>query len=139
MQMDTARSLLCAILHCGYLDLDLLDDVEYDWDDVLERIEWEDYTFNDVMRAVFDLGIIDIRKAVENRIDELDGYDNRDETEQCEFEALKELDPDNDFSSWHNCLDTSIWCQAHGEFYQKYLHKELDHFEEMTGFAIEIM
>ena len=139
MQMDTARSLLCAILHCGYLDLDLLDNVEYAWEDVLDCIEWENYSFNDVMRAVFDLGIIDIRDAVEGRIDTLSEYDDLDDDEKEELKLLQELDPDNDIESWHNCLDTSVWCQEHGDTYKRYLSDELEKFERMTGFAIEIM
>ena len=138
MNIQTAQSFLCAALRCGTLDLNLLDDIEYDWEDVLERIDWDNYGFNDVIRAVFDLGIIDIRDDVENRLFELNNFDHRTEEEEEELEALLKLDPDNDFLSYHNYLDTSIWCEQHGDIYHKYMQEALDTFEMRTGFQIEV-
>ena len=138
MNIQTAQAFMCAALRCGTLDLHLLDYIGYDWEDVLDRIDWFDYGFNDVMRAVFDLGIIDIREEVENRIFELKSFDDRTEEEEEEFAALLKLDPDNDFHSYHNYMDTSIWCEHHGDIYDKYMQEALDTFEMRTGFHIDI-
>ena len=138
MNIQTAQAFMCAALRCGTLDLNLLDDIEYDWEDILDRIDWFDYGFNDVMRAVFDLGIIDIREEVENRIFELKSFDDRSPEEDEELEALSKLDPDNDFGSYHNYLDTNIWCEKHADIYHKYMWEALGTFEMRTGFQIEV-
>lgn len=138
MNIQTAQAFMCTALRCGTLDLNLLDNIEYDWEDVLDRIDWFDYGFNDVMRAVFDLGIIDIREEVDNRIFELKSFDDRSSEEDEELEALSKLDPDNDFGSYHNYLDTSIWCEKHADIYHKYMWEALGTFEIRTGFQIEV-
>lgn len=53
--MSGAESLLCGILSCGTADLEMLDDVEFNWGDVLDQIDWPQYglDFNDIMRGVF--------------------------------------------------------------------------------------
>ena len=58
--MTGTQSLLCEMLSCGTLDLELLDRVGYDWDEVLEQLDWPDgegFTFNGLMRAVVGVGI----------------------------------------------------------------------------------
>lgn len=54
--MSGTQSLLCEMLSCGTMDLELLDRVGYDWDEVLEQVEWpsEGLDFNTLMRAVVD-------------------------------------------------------------------------------------
>ena len=138
MNIQTAQAFMCAALRCGTLDLNLLDDIEYAWEDVLDRIDWFDYGFNDVMRAVFDLGIIDIREEVDDRIFELKSFDDRSPEEDEELEALSKLDPGNDFGSYHNYLDTSIWCEKHADIYHKYMWEALGTFEMRTGFQIGV-
>lgn len=140
--MNVAQSLLCEMLSCGSMDLELLDRVGYDWDEILDQAEWpsEGFDFNGLMRAVVDVGIIHIKDAVSDRICELEAVQlNGRELDDDEFEeknALEGLDPDNDIRSYHNCLDTHVWFEHNGSIYRRYLPEALDSFEDNVGFFL---
>lgn len=140
--MTGTQSLLCEMLSCGTLDLELLDRVGYDWDEVLEQLDWPDgegFNFNRLMRAVVDVGIIHIKQAVEDRICELEAVENErelDEDESEEMEALRHLDTDQDIEGFFNCLDTHVWFRQNGSIYRRYLSSALDSFEDNVGFFL---
>ena len=140
--MTGTQSLLCEMLSCGTLDLELLDRVGYDWDEVLEQLDWPDgegFNFNRLMRAIVDVGIIHIKQAVEDRICELEAVENErelDEDEAEEMEALRRLDPDQDIECFFNCLDTHVWFRQNGSIYRRYLSSALDSFEDNVGFFL---
>ena len=140
--MTGTQSLLCEMLSCGTLDLELLDRVGYDWDEVLEQLDWPDgegFNFNRLMRAVVDVGIIHIKQAVEDRICELEAVENErelDEDESEEMEALRHLDTDQDIEGFFNCLDTHAWFRQNGSIYRRYLSSALDSFEDNVGFFL---
>lgn len=140
--MTGAESVLCEMFSCGSLDLKMLDDVVYDWGKVLDQADWPraDIDFNILMRGVIDLGIIEIRDAVGNRIAELEAiaFNERDldSDEEEELMELRNLDPDKDIDSFHNCLDTHVWFEKNGDIYRRYLSDALDEFAENTGFEI---
>lgn len=143
--MSGTERLLCELLSCGSEDLSLLEDVGYDWGDVLEQLDWldgEGFGFNRLISAVFDVGIIRIRGAVDDRVCELETISN--ERELCgdeveELRCLRLLEPDNDIRSYLNCLDTHIWFEKNGELYQMYLAHALDSFADNTGFEIQAL
>ena len=130
------------MLSCGTLDLELLDRVGYDWDEVLEQLDWPDgegFNFNRLMRAIVDVGIIHIKQAVEDRICELEAVENErelDEDEAEEMESLRRLDPDQDIEGFFNCLDTHVWFRQNGSIYRRYLSSALDSFEDNVGFFL---
>ena len=140
--MTGTQSLLCEMLSCGTLDLELLDRVGYDWDEVLEQLDWPDgegFNFNRLMRAIVDVGIIHIKQAVEDRICELEAVENErelDEDEAEEMESLRRLDPDQDIEGFFNCLDTHVWFRQNGPVYRRYLSSALDSFEDNVGFFL---
>ena len=140
--MTGTQSLLCEMLSCGTLDLELLDRVGYDWDEVLEQLDWPDgegFNFNRLMRAIVDVGIIHIKQAVEDRICELEAVENErelDEDEAEEMESLRCLDPDQDIEGFFNCLDTHVWFRQNGSIYRRYLSSALDSFEDNVGFFL---
>ena len=140
--MTGTQSLLCEMLSCGTLDLELLDRVGYDWDEVLGRLDWPDgegFNFNGLLRAVVDVGIIHLRRAVYDRLSELEGIENSRELndeEAEEAEALYHLDPDQDIEDFFNCLDTHVWFRQNGPVYRRYLSSALDSFEDNVGFFL---
>ena len=139
--MSGAQSLLCEMLSCGSMDLELLDRVGYDWYEILDQAEWpiEGFDFNGLMRAVVSVGIIHIQEAVDYRICELEAFQNErelDENEVEEIDALRRLDPNNDIQSYHNCLDTHVWFNRNGPIYRRYLLGALDSFENNVGFFL---
>lgn len=140
--MNGTQSLLCEMLSCGTLDLELLDHVGYDWDEVLEQLDWPDgegFTFNRLLMAVVDVGIIHLRQAVDYRLCELEGIENGRELyeyEAKEMESLRHLDPDQDIEGFYNCLDTHVWFRQNGSIYRRYLSSALDSFEDNVGFFL---
>lgn len=142
--MNGAEALMCQMLSCGSLDLKLLDDVEYGWDDVLDQMDYPygGMTFNDLMRAVFDVGFINIEYAVQERIEELESGKKHgwlDKDELFELECLHRLNPANDFSTYCNCIDTHVYCEQNGGLDQQYMQEALDSFERNTGFCISFI
>lgn len=140
--MITSREdFLMSLLHCGSLDLRLIDGVEYDWCYILDsEMLNEDFSLTSVMSAVFDFGKQKIEEAIEGRISYLEDtketYGISDERQE-ELDSLRKLEPYEDLEEYHNYIDTHVTCTRHKEMYQKYLQKELDDFADGTGFEIE--
>lgn len=137
--MSAKEDLLMTLLGCGSMDLAMLDDVRYDFDEIIDQLDGEpiqDVGLNGLMRAVMDVGIIHIREAVEERIQELEDQGGLDDFEVEELEALRKLTPDDDIRSFHNYLDTHIWFETNGGIYRQYLSEALDEFTDNTGFEI---
>lgn len=139
--MTGVQSLLCEMLSCGSMDLELLDRVGYDWDDVLDQIDWPHtgIDFNRLMMGVVSVGIIRIREAVDDRICQLEAIPNErdlDDDEDEELRLLRTLNPDEDIQSYHNCLDTHVWFEHRGAIYRRYLPEAIDSFEENVGFFL---
>lgn len=149
--MITSREdFLMTLLNCGSLYLKLIDDVGYDWCDILDTDVTEGlfvYKMNKVsginyiMRQVVEYGFNQIENAIDERIEYLretqENYGISDEQKE-ELAVLEQLDVWEDFESYYNCIDTHVWCEKHGEIYRKYMRKALDDFAEGTGFEIDI-
>lgn len=135
--VTNTEDFLMNLLHCGVLDLRLIDHVNYDWCDILdEDIPME---LNSVMRRVVDFGIDQITTAVNDRICELEAIPNereRDKDEETELKALRSLSPEDDILSFHNYLDTYVWLENHADVYRTNLLDALDAFADGTGFEI---
>lgn len=140
--MTGRESLLMAILDCGTDDLCLLDDVQYDWADIFNRLEDDTHDLNSVLREVFQVGYECIQAAVDARICELEFIElnerELDDDEAAELALLRDLDASDDFVSYHNYLDTHVWCRCHMDTYKKYMKEALEEFEEHTGFQIMV-
>lgn len=135
---------LMQILHCGVLDLKLIDGVGYDWCDILDNDIFEGgvpFNLNNIMRMVFEYGFSQIEAAVDNRIDYLEDTEKTyglSDSQAEELEALRTLNPMEDFDSYHNYIDTHVWCEQNGDVYQKYMSEALDAFADGTGYEIPI-
>ena len=141
--MITSREdFLMQILRCGVLDLKLIDDVGYDWYDILDSDVFENgvpFNLNNVMRLVFEYGFSQIEAAVDSRVDYLEDTEKTyglSDSQAEELEALRTLNTMEDFTSFHNYIDTYVWCERHKEIYQKYMEEALDEFADGTGFEI---
>jgi hypothetical protein len=139
--MTTAESWLAAILDCGSLDIRLLDNCALACEDVLERArEWTDRpNINDIVNAMFELALEELKETIECRVDELEAEKeagNLDEIELQELEDIKTLDVDSDISTFHNFLDTHIYFEKNAETYKAYFEYALDRFFDVTGFEI---
>lgn len=141
--ISSREDFLMTFLGCGQLDLKLIDDVEYDWCDVLERVDFSclgERKLSAIMSAVFDLGKDKLNEAIRERIDYLEDTKKTygiSEEQETELEELKELDPFEDLEEYHNYLDTHVTCVNHKAVYEAYLAKELEDFADGTGFDVE--
>lgn len=129
---------LMTVLECGRDDLSLLDDVNYDWGNILEDGLSDLRGINGVMYAVFEYGIARINDSISDRIADLSARgEELDIEEKKELEELQTLVPNEDIRSYRNCLDTSVWAENHGAVYRKYLSDALEDFRYGTGFSID--
>ena len=135
-EIDKRTDLLCTLLKCGKADLVLLDDIEYDFDEILYGCDSLDIlNLNSLMGAVFSVGISQIEGILEDQSEYLRVSCSDDDKK---INALKKLNLWNDIKYFCNCLDTHVYF-VDGEvreLYQKYLPKALDIFERNTGFRI---
>lgn len=141
--ISSREDFLMTFLGCGLFDLKLIDDVEYDWCDVLERVDFSclgERKLSAIMHAVFDLGKDRLNEAIGERIDYLEDTKKTygiSEEQETELGELKELDPYEDLEEYHNYLDTHVTCVNHKAVYEAYLAKELEDFADGTGFEVE--
>lgn len=141
--ISSREDFLMTFLGCGLYDLKLIDDVEYDWCNVLEQVDFSclgERKLSAIMHAVFDLGKDRLNEAIRERIDYLEDTKKTygiSEEQETELEELKELDPYEDLEEFHNYLDTHISCVNHKAVYEAYLAEELEEFADGTGFDVE--
>lgn len=135
------KSILCELLDCGYLDLDILDDADEDF--VLEaienlRFEGLEIGLNAITSEMFWKARADIASAIENRVEELKDYEANESIEDDERKELTEiaaLNPDDDIEWFCNCLDTSIYIvNDKYDVYKEYFGDLLDELESKMGF-----
>lgn len=142
--MKGVESLLCSLLDCGYLDLDILDDVGYDLgeiaDDLMER--GIKPTLNAITEEIFYKGQQSLSEKLQEKLEEMaqerDKYDGDSEeydTLQEQIDELECCDPYIDVDWFCNCLDTSIWFSGNEEIYRKYLVDEIEEIESNMGFS----
>ena len=146
--VSSREDFLMNLLNCGILDLKLIDDVGYDWIDILDGETIGEMlsdgsrqreTLNYIMRRVVEFGIDQLATAVADRICELEAIPNErelDADEEEELEALRTLNPEEDIESYHKFIDTHVWFENNADVYRTYLQEALDDFTEGTGFEI---
>ena len=137
------KSILCTLLECGYLDLDILNDADEDFVlEAIENLESERMEINlgTIVSEMFLIAIADIAFAIEHRIEDLKGYEADgviDDDEREELEALKGLDTDIDIEWYFNYLDTGIYftgSRNKGDVYRKYFGDLIEELENKMGF-----
>lgn len=146
--VSSREDFLMNLLNCGVLDLKLIDNVGYDWCDILDGEMLGEMlsdgsrqreTLNNIMRRVVEFGIDQLTTAVADRICELEAITNErelDVDEEEELEVLRTLNPEEDIESYHNFIDTHVWFENNADVYRTYLQRALDDFAEGTGFEI---
>ena len=127
--MKSTDAFLTCVLECGKDDLSLLENVLYAWEDVLEQMDFPDqWKFNDVIRAVIALGIIEIKEWLDSRLQENISYEERN--------ALMKIDPEEDICIYCNYRDSNVYFCNNSDLYHKYCQPALDYFAANTGFKL---
>ena len=151
--------MLCEMLNCGYLDLEMLDKCNYDYEDI--KGYFEDYRIKDInleiiIDSIISFYISNINEKIENKITEIEtelkelerysdenngNIDNEtiDKIEYLrqELEDLQELNVDNDITYYINYLDTHLYINDNDtrEIYNKYLSEEIEEENNKIGFC----
>lgn len=163
MTMTTQECILTKILDCASMDLSLLEDINYDLDDIIDELMAnDDLSLHGILREVFRTGVgelqeefdiqkEDIREAIEEALEEIgNNADNEEaaETGSAECEKYKELiddlellesgelNPKEDLDYFLNYLDTHV-SMTHIDFYKRWMGYAVDEIEYKMGWHFE--
>ena len=148
--MTKQQEILTNLLNCGTEDLELLEDIEYDLDDILEYLKKsDDFNINSIFREVFMKGASDLEEAFENQKEEIKEqilnemrihmfdlmkYDElANDLELLDSDKLK---PTRDLNYYVNYLDTHVYMK-HIDFYRRYMPDVVDEIESNMGWEFE--
>lgn len=164
--LTTQQCILTHLLNCGTSDLLMLDDINYDLDEILDDlVENGCLSFNDLYRAVFNKGVDDLAERLQDQrndliekieteiqwsIDEyvksgemtLDELKETDEYQQniADLNLIKnnELNPKEQYDYYLNYLDTHIFLK-HLPFYRTWMKSDIDDIEDKMGISFKEM
>ena len=140
MNITNQQRVLMRLLHCGVDDLSLLDDIEYDLDDMIdEMVEDQFLSLDNLLRLVFEEAKREFADAVNQMRDEvIEEYEAEFEEgdSRDEIETIRKLDPIQDFDYYINYLDTHIYLSNYG-LYNRYFGTSVELIEQRTGFNVE--
>jgi hypothetical protein len=136
---------LMAVLECGTLDLEVLDDVEYDLGQIVDELFESEIkpTLNNIMATVFQKGVYELADYVEEEIQmqlamkAMFFNEGSMEYAKC-AEKVKELltlCPEEDVGYYCNCIDTSVFFEKNEELYRKLLPDKIAKVEEHMGYS----
>lgn len=129
--------LLTELLDCGYADLEILLDSNYDFYDILSYAKdyTEKPTLNDLIYSMLQLGIRDVESYINEHYKEV--RESLSDTDFEEFNKL-EFNPFEDIEIFVNSIDShAYFINDMREHYEKYFPEAIDHFEKMTGLTLE--
>ena len=166
MKLTTQQCILTHLLNCGTSDLLMLEDINYDLDEILDDlVENGCLSFNDLYRAVFNKGVDDLAERLQDQrndliekieteiqwsIDEyvksgemtLDELKETDEYQQniADLNLIKnnELNPKEQYDYYLNYLDTHIFLK-HLPFYRTWMESDIDDIEDKMGILFKEM
>ena len=139
------NDLIRAVLDCGVDDLSLLDDSAADMFKIVEQMRFEglELTLNGIMEEIFKEGIFRMNEAVKSikkrlELEEYEGTLTEAGYEQLEAIRRHNLQPQNDFTYYLNCLDTHLNCDSRKkEIYEEMFEQEVQDLMDYTGFDVE--
>ena len=118
----TSEQILAGILNCGYLDLRVLEDTEFD---VIEMIEeMEKPTLSDLIYEIFQRGINLLMETLSEKQNDLDCPD--------EIKDLSGEDVDFDI----NFIASRIYFVNNSDIWNKYFGSEIEEIEKKNGFLL---
>lgn len=152
--LTTQECVFTKILDCGTADLSLLDDINYDLDDIIDSLmENNCLSLNGIFQEVFIKGAEELQEEFENQKEDIKQEillrieeDEREElTEVEEYEELisdlallksGDLQPTNDLEFYLNYQDTHVFMK-HIDFYRKYMENTVDDIEYKMGWCFQ--
>ena len=148
--LTTQECVMTKILNCGTADLSLLDDINYDLDDILDSLmENNCLSLNGIFQEVFIKGAEELQEEFKNQKEDIKAEilykieenetENLTETEEhkeliSDLALLEsgELKPENDLEFYLNYQDTHVFMK-HIDFYRRYMENTVDDIEYKMG------
>ena len=162
--LTTQECVMTKILDCGTADLSLLNDINYDLDDIIDSLmENNCLSLNGIFQEVFIKGAEELQEEFENKKEDIKAEIlSRIEEEKTEWvesgemtqEELEEteeheelisdltliesgdLQPTNDLEFYLNYQDTHVYMK-HIDFYRRYMENTVDDIEYKMGWSFK--
>lgn len=152
--LTTQECVMTKILDCGTADLSLLDDINYDLDDIIDSLmENNCLSLNGIFQEVFIKGAEELQEEFKNQKEDIKAEilykieenetENLTETEEHKelisdlaLLASGELKPEDDLSYYLNYQDTHVFMK-HIEFYRRYMENTVDDIEYKMGWSFK--
>lgn len=151
--------MICSMLNCGSLDLEMLDKCNYDYDDIkynFDEMKVKNIDLNTLLSSCLNLYINHIQEKIDEKITEtesdLKGLEDYEDMYggniayeyvvemkrlRKQLEELQSLYAYDDIEYNTNYLDTNIYIvdDEIRAIYQKYLEQEIENENEQLGFC----
>lgn len=161
--MTMQECILTKLLDCGSADLSLLEDINYDLDEILDNLmENRDLTINSLFREVFRMGAMELKEeldsqneCIEENIKETleeakveyinSGFTEKEYENDADYKKLisdlellhsGELDPEKDIDYYCNFIDTHVFMK-HIDFYRDWMESEVKSIEYKMGWEFK--
>lgn len=161
MMLTKQQEVLTRILDCGICDLDLLEDIQYDLDDIIdELIEADCLSLNNIFKTVFEMGAMELQEVLNenNALDKIaekmnqtikdlmhDGMSKEEIQNDNEINELfddyellcnMEIDIQGELTYYLNYQDTHVALE-NADLYRKYFPDEIAAIEEKMGWKFK--
>lgn len=161
MMLTKQQEVLTRILDCGICDLDLLEDIQYDLDDIIdELVEADCLSLNNIFKTVFEMGAMELQDVLNenNVLDKIaekmnqtikdlmnsgvpkDEIQDDDEINELldDYELLRnmEIDIPDELTYYLNYQDTHVALE-NADLYRKYFPDEMAAIEEKMGWKFK--
>lgn len=132
--------ILMALFGGGSLDWEDVGKTQYDWNDIIDFMQEkfcfsiENLDINDFYNGVLEYALKDLENSVKEFIS--NNKDNEDLKQ--DIEILENLDINEDFDVFCNCLDTHCSFIGNTELKEtllKYFQEKIDEIDENIGFT----
>lgn len=160
--LSAKEIILTNILNCGTADLDMLEDINYDMDEIIDELQENDnLSLESIFETVFSKAADELEEAFNEQKEEIRScieYELETERKECiesgemteeELNEIEEhislinnlelltgnkLNPKEDITYYFNCLDTHVFLE-NLEFYKKYMESTIDDIEYKMGLS----
>lgn len=124
------------LLDCGYADLEVLNNIQYELDEIFDFLIEENLVSLDyLLDEVFDKGKQELINTTQNRLSDL-----KEESKKInqEIKILECLDTEEDIGWQSNGIDSFIYLKD-GRIYKRYFADEIESIEKNMGFEFRIL
>lgn len=139
------NDLIMAVFNCKVDDFNILDDAGADMYETIDRMKEEgmEISLNGIMGEIFREGIFRLGETVKAFRADLENKEQQGKMTEASYEQLKKLrdfniNPQQDFGYYLNCLDTHLYCDSSKrKVYEEMFEQELQELVDYTGFDIQ--